>query len=143
MVVSKFIKKEDVEQGALVTIQAAKEFDVSMENQPTEMKWCLIFKELEKPLVLNVTNMRILEAITGSDSTDDWIGLTVVLFNDKTVVYQGKVGGIRLRAPRQDPLPAQAAKYDKAAQQVPSDAAEYTKQDPSERQPGEDDPFDE
>jgi hypothetical protein len=114
MVESKFLKKEDVEQGVLVTITAIEQHDVSMENKPTEMKWCATFNELAKPLVLNMTNMRALEAITGSDDSDHWIGRTIVLFNDPNVSYAGKItGGIRLRAPRnqqpqQPPVPPDA-----------------------------------
>ena len=73
--------------------------DVSLESQAPEMKWCLKFKEFEKPLVLNSTNGQLIEAILGSDDSDDWIGKTIVLWNDPTVGFAGKItGGIRVRA---------------------------------------------
>ena len=135
MIVSKFLKKEDVDKGVLVTVRSVEEHDVSMENQPDEMKWCLTFNELAKPLVLNVTNMRIMEAITGSDNTDDWISRTVVLFNDPTIMYAGKVtGGIRMRAPRQQPL-------EQPQPPVPADAGDYTQQPHANDVPDDEIPF--
>lgn len=120
MAESKFIKKEDCDPPILVTVTQAVQHDVSMQNDPTEMKWCLEFAETTKPLVLNMTHMRQIEAITGSDNTDDWIGKKLVLFLDPNVTYGGKItGGTRVRAPKQQ-----------AQQQVPPDAQNYT-QNPS------------
>ena len=101
MASSKFLKKEDVDPAKLVTVRAAKQYDVSLENDPTDMKWALELEETEKPWILNVTNMRLMESITGSDDTDDWIGKKVVLYDDPSIMYAGKVtGGIRVRAPK-------------------------------------------
>jgi len=101
MIDSKFLKKEDVDPPVLATIKDVTQHDVSMENKPEEMKWCLEIQESVKPMVLNTTNMKLIEAITGSDLTDDWIGKKIVLFNDPTIMYAGKVtGGIRVRAPK-------------------------------------------
>jgi len=98
---SKFLKKEDVGAGALVTIAGCSQKNVAMEGAHPDLKWCLTFHELDKPLVLNSTNIQICEQICGSDDTDDWDGKTVVLYTDPNVSYQGKlVGGIRVRAPK-------------------------------------------
>jgi len=103
---SKFLTKADVEPDILVTISGYEDTNVAMESQAPEMKWCLKFEEMDKPLVLNNTNGQLIEAITGSDNFDDWLGKKVVLFNDKTVMFAGKLtGGIRVRASRQtDPI---------------------------------------
>ncbi len=99
---SKFLTKFDVEPDVLVTIAGYEEQDVSMESQAEETKWCLTFQELDKPLVLNMTNGQLITAIIGSGEFDDWVGQEVVLFNDKTVMFGGKMtGGIRVRASRQ------------------------------------------
>lgn len=101
MITSKFLKKEDVGNGALLTIKNVVQHDVAQQGAGPEYKWCCEFREEEKPLVLNVTNMRLLESITGSDDTDDWIGTQVVLYNDPSIMYAGKMtGGIRVRAPK-------------------------------------------
>lgn len=96
---SKFLTKNDVEPAVLVTIKSYEEMNVAMENQAPEMKWCLIFDELEKPLVLNMTNGQLIAAITGSENFDRWLGKKIVLYNDKTVMFAGKMtGGIRVRS---------------------------------------------
>ena len=124
---SKFLTQNDVEPPKLVTIKSYEEIDVSMESQPTELKWTLMFNELDKPLVLNFTNGQNLMAITGSEDFEDWIGQKVVLYNDKTVSFGNKItGGIRIRAS----LAAKAQQLtaeEQAAQEVidSADEADY------------------
>ena len=73
-----------------------------------ELRYCLQFEEVEKPMVLNSTNGQIIAAITGSEESIHWAGHKLVLFDDPTVSFGGKlVGGIRVRAPR-IPVPKQA-----------------------------------
>lgn len=98
---SKFLKKEDVGRGALVSITNCIKKNVAMEGADPEWKWCLTFSELDKPLVLNSTNIQLCEQICGSDDTDQWVGKRVVLYTDPNVSYAGKlVGGIRMRKPK-------------------------------------------
>jgi hypothetical protein len=106
---SKFLKRDDVGVGALGTIVGVEQHNVAKEGAPEELKWCLVLAEFDKPLVLNSTNIQLIEAITGSDDTDGWKGKQVVLYDDPTVSFGGKItGGIRIRAPRnkqEQPLP--------------------------------------
>ena len=105
---SRFLKKEDVEPDVLVTIKGYEKTNVALESQAPEEKWTLSFRELDKPLVLNSTNGQLIQAIAGSGDFDDWIGKQIVLYNDKTVSFAGKItGGIRVRASRR-PQPVQA-----------------------------------
>lgn len=99
---SKFLTKHDVEPPVVVTIISYEEMNVALESQVPEMKYTLHFKELDKPLVLNLTNGMLIAAITGSEDLDHWIGKQIVLWNDKTVSFAGKItGGIRVRAMKQ------------------------------------------
>lgn len=103
---SKFLTKHDVEPDVLVTIERDELVNVALESQAPEEKHVLYFKELEKPLVLNMTNGMLIAAITGSEISDDWMSKQVVLYNDKTVMFAGKLtGGIRVRAAKQAPPP--------------------------------------
>jgi hypothetical protein len=110
---SKFLKKEDVGAGKLVTIQSVAQENVAVEGADPEMKVTLHFAELDKPLVLNSTNGQIIAKIVGSETDIErtWVGTQVVLYNDPNVSYAGKlVGGIRVRAPKPGavkPKPAQ------------------------------------
>lgn len=98
---SKFLKQSDVGRGALGTVESCVQMNVAKEGADPEQKWCLTFTDIDKPLVLNSTNIQLCEKIFGSDDTDQWIGRRVVLYTDPNVSFQGKlVGGIRVRAPK-------------------------------------------
>jgi hypothetical protein len=107
---SKFLTRADVGKGSLVTIKQIFQENVAKEGAPEEFKWCISFDETEKPMVLNSTNGQIIASIVHSDETDTWVGHKVVLYDDPNVSFGGKlVGGIRVRAPRNQPAtPAQA-----------------------------------
>lgn len=112
LIPSKFLKKEDVDPPKLVTVKALRQANVAMDDQPEEMKWTILFKELEKPMVLNSTNIQLLTKALGTDETDEWVGRQVVVYNDPNVSFAGKItGGVRIRAPKKpaNPAAAQAA----------------------------------
>lgn len=98
---SKYLTKDDCMPAILVTVKGYEQVNVAMENQTPDMKWALTFTEDQKPLVLNQTNGAIIESITGSDDFDHWIGKKIVLYNDPSIMFAGKMtGGIRVRAPK-------------------------------------------
>jgi len=98
---SKFLKQSDVGKGLLVTIQDCDQQNVAKEGADPELKWCLHFAEVEKPLVLNSTNIQLCAQVCGSKNTDDWKGKRIVLYTDPNVSFGGKlVGGIRVRKPK-------------------------------------------
>ena len=98
---SKYLKKEDVGQGKLVTIKSLEQVNVAMEDQPEEIKWVIHFQEFPKGMVLNWTNIQLIAKATGSEETDTWTGKKVVVYEDPNVSFGGKLtGGIRIRAQR-------------------------------------------
>ena len=107
MMPSKYLKKEDIDRDTLVTIAKLGQADVSQQDAGEEdLKWTVKFKELDKPLVLNVTNINAITEATGTDETDEWVGKQVVLYVDPNVMFAGKrVGGLRIRAPKNKVLP--------------------------------------
>jgi len=109
---SKFIKQSDVENPVLWTVTGCERHNVAKEGADPELKWCLTFAEIDKPLVLNATNIQLCERAMGSDDTDHWVGKKLVLYVDPNVSYGGKVtGGVRVRAPKKPaaaPAPAPA-----------------------------------
>lgn len=110
MIPSKFLKKEDVDPPKLVTIKAMRQANVAMDDQPEELKWTVLFKELDKPMVLNSTNIQLLVKALGTDETDEWVGKQVVVYNDPNVSFAGKItGGVRIRAPKKKTAEAPAA----------------------------------
>ena len=101
---SRFLKKEDCANGILMTFRNVEQVNSAKEGAPEELKWCAIFDESDKPMVLNSTNNQIIAQVCRSENTDDWTGHKIVLFHDPNVSYAGKlIGGIRCRAPRNQP----------------------------------------
>lgn len=97
---SKYLKKEDVNTGKVVTISRLDQQDVSMENEPESMKWTIYFKEFDKGMVLNWTNMQLIARVLDSEETNDWLDKKIELYEDPNVSFGGNlVGGIRVRAP--------------------------------------------
>lgn len=113
-----------------MTIRTITQENVAKQGAPEELRWCLHFDEVEKPMVLNSTNGQIIAAITKSEDTDNWLGHKIVLYDDPNVSFGGKlVGGIRVRAPRV-PKPAAAPAARPQAPRAPE-----PKPDPYDAQP--------
>lgn len=121
---SKFLKKEDCGDGILVTIRDVTQENVAKEGSPADMKWAIHFAETDKPMICNSTNGQIIAKITGSEETDNWAGSKIVLYNDPSITFGGKLmGGIRARAPRGQAAKAAPARP-AAPPQRPSKLAE-------------------
>lgn len=97
----KYLRKEDLESPALLTIKDVVKQNVAPPNEPPEIKGVMSFVEPDiSPLVLNSTNANRVASLYGME-TDDWRGQKIVAFNDPNVEYAGKmIGGVRLRAPK-------------------------------------------
>jgi hypothetical protein len=74
--------------------------DVKIEKIGTDdQKPVVYFQGKEKGLVLNKTNANMIAEIAGTDETDEWVGVQIVMFVTK-VEYAGKrVDGIRVDYP--------------------------------------------
>jgi hypothetical protein len=117
----KYLTKADVTPPVLVTIRSYEQVNVAKEGAEPEMRWALLFDELDKPAIVNSTNGQIIAAITKSEDFDGWIGHKIVLFNDPNISFGGKLtGGIRCRAPR-----------NQSAQTAPAPSAAPAKANPA------------
>jgi hypothetical protein len=82
-----------------VVIRELKRELVGRQDGPKERKGILYFQGYDKGVVLNKTNTRKLVQILGTDDEVEWIGKAVILRNDETVEFGGKItGGIRFSA---------------------------------------------
>jgi hypothetical protein len=109
MVESKYLKQGDIEDDTIVTIKKVGQANIGKEDGPVDMKWLIRFNEFDKPMVLNRTNISLLGNFI-SDDTDDWIGKQVIVYNDESIQFQGKVtGGLRFKrmkaAAKRQPAP--------------------------------------
>lgn len=109
---SKYLKTKDVPEPIIVTIKYIEVVNVAMDNKPKEEKPVLTFKELDKPMVMNSTNLKRTAKALNSEETDDWEGKKVVLYTDEDVEFGGEiVGGLRIRrytASKAAPAPAES-----------------------------------
>jgi hypothetical protein len=99
---SKYLRAADL-NGAEPTVTIDR---VEAETLNDKLALVVYFKGKEAGLVLNKTNARSIEALTGSDETDDWPGTRLKLIVMK-VEFQGKrVPAIRIDAPEKAPKTA-------------------------------------
>ncbi len=100
---SPYLQQADCEPPLKLTIREWTEEDLSRDNEPTEMKYVLHFREDVKPFVLNVTNFERISQVTGEPDCNNWNGHEITLYRDKNVMMgQKKVGGIRVFVPQPD-----------------------------------------
>ena len=95
---SKYLKKEDCVPPMTLTISGLSKENLARDGEQPEMRWILQFAENVKPCVLNMTNIRMIAHVTGSEETNEWVGKKITLWNDPTVSFNGNVGGIRVQA---------------------------------------------
>lgn len=95
---SKYLKQADIDGERLVTVKDLKKANVAREDEEADYKYVVFFKEFDKGMVLNATNIKRLGKALGDD-TDDWLGGQVILFVDESIEFGGNVvGGLRIRA---------------------------------------------
>lgn len=105
MIESKYLKQSDAPDPTIVTVAKIGRINIAKEGDPPEDKWAIRFKEFNKAMLLNSTNIKLLEKACGSDNTDDWIGKEVILYTDEAVSFGGQiVGGLRIRKHQSEPL---------------------------------------
>ena len=107
MVQSKYLKQADIPDPIIVTVQGVKQVNMAKDDEAPEMKWAIKFRELDKPMVLNTTNIHVAAKVFGSNDTDDWRGKEIIIFTDPNVSFGGQVvGGLRFRGQEKAPVKA-------------------------------------
>lgn len=108
---SKYLSKEDVgEDGLILTIRGVR-METLKTDEGDEDKVVLHFEEDVKPMVLNRTNSQLLGAATGAKNAGEAKGKQIVVYNDPTVGFGGKItGGLRIKKIAGAPKPAPAAR---------------------------------
>ena len=93
---SKYLKASDLpEEGS----QPAKIEKIQIEEvgQQKQKKPVVHFEDLDKPLILNKTNAKVISSLTGSGDFDDWIGKTINLYRAEVEFQGDMVEAIRVR----------------------------------------------
>jgi hypothetical protein len=98
---SRFLKKSDLGDGEerTFTIEGFDEDNVGTKEEP-DVKPLMLFREIDKPMVMNWTNLQLGAVILKTENIDDWIGQRVTVWFDPSVPFGNKlVGGLRLKKP--------------------------------------------
>ena len=66
-------------------------------NQNGEEKICVVFAELDKPMVLNSTNNDTISRVVGSQNFDDWIGHRIKVGTEKVRAFGDVWDAVRVR----------------------------------------------
>lgn len=104
---SKYLTKDDVgEDGLILTVRGFR-METLKSDDGEEDKMVLHFTEEVKPMVLNRTNAQLLGIATGARVVGEAKGKQIVVYNDPTVSFGGKVtGGLRIKKIAGAPKPA-------------------------------------
>ena len=95
---SKYLTKNDVgEDGVILTIKGFKR-ETLKSDEGDEEKTVMYFEEDYKPMILNRTNAQLLPICTGAANAGQARGRQIVVYNDPTVGFGGRItGGVRLK----------------------------------------------
>ena len=112
---SKYLAKEDVGTGGLILTIAGFKREAVKGDDGDEDKIIMYFAEDVKPMIVNRTNAALLAGATGVATAGEARGKQIIVYNDASITFGGKVtGGLRIRGtdavkPRPAPARAQAA----------------------------------
>jgi hypothetical protein len=108
---SNFLKKDDVgEDGVILTIKGFAHETIKGDNGDEEKVIMHFVEEGYKPMVLNSTNATVLGKITGAATAGEARGKQIVVYDDPSVSFGGKVtGGLRLKKVQGAPAQPRAA----------------------------------
>jgi hypothetical protein len=103
---SKYLTKDDVgEDGLVLTIKGFRNETIKGDDGE-EDKIVLHFVEDVRPMIINRTNSQLIGVCTGAKTAGEARGRQIVVYNDLTVSFGGKItGGLRIKkvagAPKQ------------------------------------------
>ena len=118
-----YLKAADL-QGRRVQVVIER---VEMEGIGGDTKPVVYFRGKDRGLVLNKTNANAIWGLTGTDETDDWEGVSIVLFPSRTDFQGRNVDCIRVDPPGKAPAGKTPPKPEQPAERL------------AEREPGEED----
>ncbi len=73
-----------------------KEMVTSTDGNAQECVVCY-FERAKKPMILNKTNMKIIEKLHGTPYIEEWIGKDVIIYTAKVKAFGEKVDALRIK----------------------------------------------
>jgi hypothetical protein len=100
---SRWLKAEDLDTGDVtVTIRQVKLEKFEQQGKADEQKPAAYFDELDKALILNKTNWKMLVDLTQEDESDNWVGHRITLTVVDVDAFGDIVHAIRIKKPEMD-----------------------------------------
>jgi hypothetical protein len=94
---SRWLKAADLgPDGETVTI---RKITMELVGEDRENKPVITFDEIDKELVLNVTNANAIADVTGEDDSDNWPGQVIKLVRSRVQFGAKTVDAVRVEAP--------------------------------------------
>ena len=110
---SNYLKKDDVgEDGLILTIKGFKSETIDGDDGK-EDKVIMYFVEDMKPMVVNRTNSQLIGICTGAKNAGEARGKKIVVYNDPTISFAGKItGGLRIKKVAGEPKAAPKSDFE-------------------------------
>ncbi len=117
---SKYLSKSDVgEEGLVLTVKGFRMESIKGDDGEEE-KVVLHFMEDIKPMIVNRTNAQLVGVCTGAKTAGEARGKQIVVYNDPTVSFGGKItGGLRIKKVTGAPKAAPAKSVVDEANDIP------------------------
>ncbi len=94
---SRFLKAEDLDDELTLTITKVEMIDLEDKQGQSQQKPVVYFKEVQKGLIVNKTNWKLITESTGEEDSDNWTGKQITLFTLDVDAFGDIVAAIRVK----------------------------------------------
>ena len=96
---SKYLKHEELDGDDWdFTIDRVERHTMKNNEGQEEQKFVVFFREMEKGMILNATNMKTITKLMNSNESDDWTGKRITVFTKDDIEMGGELkSGLRVR----------------------------------------------
>ena len=98
---SAYLNADDVDPPVIYTIKSHTFEELGPEKKA---RFIIFVEETDKKFAVNITNLRTIEMVLGTDETGSWIGKPIELYKDFVQFGSEVVPAIRVRRPKESPL---------------------------------------
>lgn len=96
---SRFLKHEELDGHDWdFTVDRVERQEIKDSEGQKELKFVVFFREMEKGMILNATNMKTITKIMGTNESDDWVGKRITVYTKDDIEMGGELkSGLRVR----------------------------------------------
>jgi hypothetical protein len=96
---SKYLKHEELDGHDWdFTVDRVERHEMKNNEGQKEQKFVVFFKEMEKGMILNATNMKTITKLMGTNESDEWKGNRITVYTKDDIEMGGEMkSGLRVR----------------------------------------------